>query len=93
MTDGYENASQEWTYASVKALITQQREQYGWQFIFLGANIDAVSVGSQIGVPQARSMTYSPEPAAVATTYSRAAREMTGARVGQVMGFDRRRPA
>jgi hypothetical protein len=85
MTDGYENASREWTYTGVKTLITQQREQYGWQFIFLGANIDAVHVGEQIGVPQATSMTYSPD--AVATTYTRAAREMTSARAGSPMGF------
>jgi hypothetical protein len=58
MTDGYENASQKWTYATVKALINQQREQYNWSFMFLGANIDAVKVGESIGVPYATSMTY-----------------------------------
>lgn len=45
MTDGHENASEKWTWEAVKALITQQREVYGWEFIFLGANIDAVEVG------------------------------------------------
>jgi len=53
MTDGCENASRQWTWDAVHALITQQREQYNWKLIFLGANIDAVDIGRQIGVPQA----------------------------------------
>ena len=66
MTDGYENASKEWTWAAVKELITQQREKYNWQFIFLGANIDAEQVGARMGVPLASSMTYDTELIGVA---------------------------
>jgi hypothetical protein len=88
MTDGYENASKEWSYDSVKTLITQQREQYNWSFLFLGANIDAVDVGSRIGVPKAMAMTYnSNDSAAVSTTYTRAAREMARRRSGLEMSF------
>jgi hypothetical protein len=88
MTDGYENASKEWSYDSVKALITQQRDQYNWSFLFLGANIDAVDVGSRIGVPRATAMTYnSDDAAAVSTTYRRVAREMVRRRSGSEMSF------
>ena len=49
MTDGMENASHTWTWEGLKALITQQREVYGWEFIFLGADIDAIQVASRMG--------------------------------------------
>jgi len=59
MTDGHENASREWTHPAVKALIGQQTKTYGWQFLYLGADQDAIEVGSSIGVAAANSMTYS----------------------------------
>ena len=77
MTDGMENASEEWTYDSVHALVTRQRENYNWKFIFLGANVDAVDVGGRIGVPQATSMTYSADPMAVGATWASAGRMMS----------------
>ncbi|MFC4949502.1 vWA domain-containing protein [Pseudonocardia sp. GCM10023141] len=58
MTDGHENASTEWTPAAIRALITQQEQTYGWEFLFLGANIDAVTVGQHLGFDAARSLTY-----------------------------------
>jgi hypothetical protein len=94
MTDGYENASQEWSWDAVKALITQQREQYNWKFIFLGANIDAVEVGGRIGVPKATSMTYSPDAIALGATYASVGSAMARGRFGGGMDFsdeDRRR--
>jgi hypothetical protein len=88
MTDGLENASKEWSYDSVKALITQQRDQYNWSFVFLGANIDAVDVGTRIGVPKSTAMTYnSLDPDAVSSTYATAAREMARRRSGLEMDF------
>lgn len=88
MTDGYENASKEWSWEAVKALITQQREQYNWQFMFLGANIDAVEVGGRIGVPQAMSMTYdADDEGAVRATYVSAGRAMSSGRLGRAMDF------
>lgn len=58
MTDGMENASQQWNWDDVQRLITQQREVYGWEVIFLGANIDAVRVGRRMGVDEKLAMTY-----------------------------------
>ena len=96
MTDGYENASEEWTWDGVKALITKQREQFDWSFVFIGANIDAVEVGGRMGVPRATSMTYdADDDDAVSTTYARVAREMVYRRSGEDMEFseDDRRQA
>ena len=58
MTDGMENASHRWNWEALKALIIQQREVYGWKFIFLGADIDAVEVGERMGVERRYSMTF-----------------------------------
>jgi uncharacterized protein YegL len=49
-TDGLENASREFTYEKVKHLIKHQQEKYNWEFIFLGANIDAAKEADSIGI-------------------------------------------
>lgn len=59
MTDGIENASVEWTRPAIRALVEQQTEVYNWQFLYLGADQDAIEVGTSIGVSPGRSMTYS----------------------------------
>ena len=56
-TDGMENASTRFNYKEVKRLIEQQREK-GWEFIFLGANIDAVEVAEHIGIDARRAVNY-----------------------------------
>jgi len=58
MTDGYENASTEWTVEAVRALITQQETDYAWDFVFLGANMDAVDVGTNLGFAPGKSLTW-----------------------------------
>jgi hypothetical protein len=58
MTDGMENASKEWTHAAIKALVTQQSGQWGWQFMYMGADQDAIEVGAQLGVARDHSVTY-----------------------------------
>ncbi|WP_223594546.1 vWA domain-containing protein [Neobacillus bataviensis] len=49
-TDGMENASREYTYKKVKELIQHQQEKYNWEFIFLGANIDAEKEAESLGI-------------------------------------------
>lgn len=58
VTDGYENSSREWGAVGVKALIKQQEETYKWDYVFLGANIDAVAVGADFGFQADKSMTF-----------------------------------
>ena len=57
-TDGMENSSMEYSYRKVKSMIELEKEQYGWEFLFLGANMDAVSVASRIGISEKRSATF-----------------------------------
>jgi uncharacterized protein YegL len=49
-TDGMENASQEYTYEKVKRMIEHQKEKYSWEFIFMGANIDAAQEAQSLGI-------------------------------------------
>ena len=56
-TDGYENASREFDKKKVKALIEEQKKE-GWEFLFLGANIDAVAAASNLGIEKERAVTY-----------------------------------
>jgi hypothetical protein len=58
MTDGLENASREWTHARVKELIEKQTRDYSWQFLYLGADQDAIEVGMTIGVGAGHAVTY-----------------------------------
>jgi hypothetical protein len=69
LTDGHENASHEWTKESVQQLISQQEEKYSWDFVFLGANMDAVDVGRQMGISADRSMTYAASSAGVSGSW------------------------
>lgn len=52
-TDGMENASREYKYDTVKKLIKKEQEKYGWEFIFLGANIDAAATAGSMGIAHA----------------------------------------
>ena len=61
-TDGMENASQTYTTEDVKTMIERQKEKYGWEFLFIGANIDAVEVAKDIGINPERSANYNPTP-------------------------------
>jgi hypothetical protein len=71
MTDGLENASREFSYPMVKALIEQQEQVYGWTFMYMGANQDAIEVGASLGVARDRSLTYAgPKVAAAMGAYS-----------------------
>lgn len=56
-TDGYENASREFTYPKLKKLIESKKES-GWEFIFLGANIDAAAEAKKFGISPDRAVTY-----------------------------------
>lgn len=59
MTDGLENASREWTHAAIKSLVDQQTTQWSWQFLYMGADQDAIEVGASVGIDRDRSVTYS----------------------------------
>ena len=57
-TDGMENASRQYTYEKVRAMIERQKEKYNWEFLFLGANIDAVREAGRFGIQASRAVKY-----------------------------------
>lgn len=70
MTDGAENASQEFDSAAIKKMIGRQEKVYGWKFIFLGSGIDVAAESAQRGMNFARSMAFNADaPVAVAAAY------------------------
>lgn len=65
VTDGQENSSREWTTEKVKDLVTQQQNDYDWNFVFLGANIDSFAVGGGLGINAQGIMDFSASTAGV----------------------------
>lgn len=57
-TDGMENSSRRYTYEKVKSMIERQKEKYGWEFLFLGANIDAISTAGRFGIDENHAVNY-----------------------------------
>lgn len=57
-TDGMENASRKFTYDRLKAMIERQKEKFGWEFLFLGANIDAAREAARFGIDADRAANY-----------------------------------
>jgi len=58
LTDGLENSSKHYTHGQISEMIEHQQKVYNWDFVFLGANQDAVKVGGSLNIPQYRSLTY-----------------------------------
>jgi len=69
ITDGLENASEEFTREKVKQMISDKQEKAGWDFIYLGANIDAAEEAGAIGVDRENAMTYSNTHTGVRANY------------------------
>ncbi len=57
-TDGMENSSRRYTYDKVKKMVERRKEKYGWEFLFLGANIDAIDVAGRFGIGADRAVNY-----------------------------------
>ena len=76
-TDGMENSSVIFDYRRVKRMIERQQEKYGWEFIFLGANMDAVSVAGRIGIAPERSARFHNDGVGIAKNFSVVAESMT----------------
>lgn len=68
-TDGLENASRRYTYEKVKAMIEGQKAQYGWEFLFLGANIDAAREAARFGISADRAANYHADSAGTEVIY------------------------
>ncbi len=76
ITDGYENASTKYSYAKVKSMIEHEQEKYGWEFIFIGANIDAIGEASKIGIRSNRAVNYIADSQGTGRAYESVGRVM-----------------
>ena len=70
ITDGAENSSRKYSAKNVKELIEHQQQKYGWEFIFLGANIDAVQVAGHYGINPANAQNYHADGAGLSSSYA-----------------------
>lgn len=68
-TDGMENASREYTYKNVKNTVEQQQKKYGWEFLFLGANFDAIKEAGRFGIRANRAVNFENDSEGTAINY------------------------
>jgi uncharacterized protein YegL len=68
-TDGMENSSHIYDYKKVKKMVETEKEKYGWEFLFLGANIDAIEVAGRFGISADRAINYECDSAGTALNY------------------------
>lgn len=87
MTDGAENASREWTEETVRTLIGSQRNEWQWEFVFLGANLDAVKVGESYGFGADSSISYGANSAGTRAVFDSVTRHVTSTRHGGIAAF------
>ncbi|MDI9517726.1 MAG: hypothetical protein WBH68_08705 [Erysipelotrichaceae bacterium] len=79
-TDGMENASQHYTYKQIKKMITKQQDKYGWEFLFLGANIDAAKEAGRFGIHKDFSVNYHSDSVGTSLNYEVLNEAITGIR-------------
>ena len=90
-TDGMENASRHYSYEKVKEMITRQKEQHGWEFLFLGANIDAAREAARFGIAADRAANYHADTQGTAVIYEAMSEAVYNVRACRPMGADWKR--
>ncbi len=88
MTDGMENASRSYDSDTVKRMIEHEKEKYGWEFLFLAANIDAVETASRVGIRADRAANYRADKRGTAVVYDAVSETLLHARVGRPIAAD-----
>ena len=84
-TDGMENASNEFTAEKIKKMIHDQKEKYDWQFIFLGANIDAVTTAAQFGIEEDFAVDYHADDIGTQLNYEAVSEAVSNLRNGKTI--------
>ena len=79
-TDGQENASRKYTSDRVKHMIERQKERYGWEFLFIGANIDAVETAARYGIDRDRAVNYNADGKGTQILYESVSRAVCSVR-------------
>ncbi|MGN1027113.1 MAG: hypothetical protein ACI4P4_12000 [Faecousia sp.] len=87
-TDGYENASKRYDYEQVRKMIERQKGQYGWEFLFLGANIDAAAEAKRFGISADRAVNYKCDEAGTALNYEVISEAVCSVRAARPLSAD-----
>ena len=87
-TDGMENASRRYSYEQVRKMINRQQTRYGWEFLFLGANIDAAAEAERFGIAEERAVTYHADAQGTALNYEAIGDAVCLARMGRPLCAD-----
>ena len=87
-TDGQENASHRYSSEQVKKMIERQKEKYGWEFLFIGANIDAVETAARYGIDKDRAVNYNADGQGTHILYESVAKAVCNVRASAPLGAD-----
>ncbi len=87
LTDGLENASKEYNLAKIGEMIREQRDRYNWDFVFLGANQDAIATAAAMSIPLPSAMSYSTRKAGVVATMAAVSHYVGASRRGKAAAF------
>ena len=88
ITDGMENASRKYSYQKIKTLIDKQKEKYHWEFIFLGANIDAVETAAKFGIDEDRASNYNADSVGTQLNYAVVSEMISDMRMDKRVGSE-----
>ena len=80
-TDGFENASHEYNYAKIQEMISHQRDKYAWDFVFLGANQDAIATGGMLGIQAGATISYNANALSTQKTFQMVNRSVASSRI------------
>ena len=87
-TDGQENASHRYTSEQVKKMIELRREKYGWEFLFIGANIDSVETAARYGIDKDRAVNYNADSKGTKVLYDSVANAVCNVRASAPLSAD-----
>jgi hypothetical protein len=87
LTDGMENASKQFSLERIGEMIREQRDKYSWDFVFLGANQDAIATAAAMSIPLPSAMSYSTSKAGIAATMAAVSHYVGAARGGKTAAF------
>ena len=86
--DGFENASHIYSSEKVKKMIRHEEEKYGWEFLFIGANIDAVETAARYGISQDRAVNYNADEEGTQILYESVAKAVCNVRASAPLRAD-----
>lgn len=87
-TDGMENANHRYTTERVRSMIERQKEKYGWEFLFIGANIDAVATAAEYGIASDRAVNYTADRQGTTVLYKAVTGAVTSMRRSEPLMAD-----